>query len=260
MSFSFCRESLDKIYSLYNRREYVHPDPIEFLYNYPKIEDREIAGLIASSLAYGRVKQILKSVGKVLDIIGQSPRDYVFNRPEAYIRKDFIEFKHRFTTGDDITEMLIAIAEVIGEFGSLNQFFLSGHHENNDLILPALGNFIGGINLGNSNSSHLLPSPVKKSACKRPLLYLRWMIRHDDVDPGGWHGVSQSKLLLPLDTHMYKICRKFGLTDRKQANLKTVLEITKKFSEICPEDPVKYDFALSRFGIRDELDYDCIIN
>jgi hypothetical protein len=58
--------ALEALYKRYNRRAFVHPDPLEFLYDYPAVEDREIVGLIAASLAYGRVAQILKSVSSVL--------------------------------------------------------------------------------------------------------------------------------------------------------------------------------------------------
>ena len=90
-------------------------------------------------------------------------------------------------------------------------------------------------------------------------MYLRWMIRKDDVDPGCWKGISPSKLVIPVDTHIHRICRKLRLTRRKQADLKTALEITEKFRRIAPDDPVKYDFVLTRFGIRDDLDYEGMI-
>ncbi|MCK4719805.1 DUF2400 family protein, partial [bacterium] len=107
---------------------------------------------------------------------------------------------------------------------------------------------------------HLLPDPGKGSACKRMNLYLRWMVREDDVDPGGWGKVSRSRLLVPLDIHMFRICSMLNLTCRKQANLLTVMEITNAFREINPDDPVKYDFAITRLGIRDELNPGTFIN
>jgi len=85
-------------------------------------------------------------------------------------------------------------------------------------------------------------------------LFMRWMVRRDDVDPGGWKAVKPADLIVPLDTHMHKIGLKFGLTKRRQANIKTAVEITKGFSRFSPKDPVKYDFALTRFGIRNDLE------
>ncbi len=110
-----------------------------------------------------------------------------------------------------------------------------------------------------SRFGHLVPSPEKGSACKRLLLYLKWMIRKDDVDPGGWN-LDPSKLVVPLDTHMYYITSKLGFTNRKSADLKTALEVTDVFKKISPNDPTKYDFALTRLGIKNELDRDEFIN
>ena len=100
----------------------------------------------------------------------------------------------------------------------------------------------------------LLPCPEKGSACKRFHLFLRWMVRNDAVDPGGWDGISASKLIVPLDVHMHRICMRLGLTSRAQADLKTALEVTGRFRAIVPEDPVRYDFALTRIGIRNDID------
>jgi len=82
------------------------------------------------------------------------------------------------------------------------------------------------------------------------------MVRKDDVDPGGWENVSPSRLIIPLDVHMHRICLKSGLTERKQANMRTALEITSFFKKLAPRDPVRYDFALTRLGIRDDIDPD----
>ena len=91
--------------------------------------------------------------------------------------------------------------------------------------------------------------PSAGSACKRLNLYLKWMIRNDQVDPGCWKKIPPSKLVMPLDTHIFRICSNLGITKRKSADMKTALEITSFFRSINPEDPIKYDFALTRPGI-----------
>ena len=98
-----------------------------------------------------------------------------------------------------------------------------------------------------------MPDPSKGSACKRLALYLRWMVRNDEVDPGGWKMVDPSALLIPLDTHMFNICTTLGLCSRKAADGRSAIEITEAFKKVCPEDPVRYDFALTRFGIRSDM-------
>jgi uncharacterized protein (TIGR02757 family) len=99
-----------------------------------------------------------------------------------------------------------------------------------------------------------LADPARGSACKRLHLFLRWMVRRDEVDPGGWESVARSKLVVPLDAHMYALARRLGLTGRGQADGRTALEVTAAFRAINAADPVKYDFALTRVGIRTEMD------
>ncbi len=249
------RKKLDDLYDQYNRRRYVHPDPLEFLYNYEHIRDREIAGLVASSLAYGKVAQILKSVSRVLETMGGSPFDYLCSTPESEIILHFQSFIHRFAKGAHLSALLIGIKHMIADYGSIYNCFISGFASSDESIVPALTVFSKKIIEATDDCcpGHLMPCPDKGSACKRLNLYLRWMVRCDDVDPGGWHGISASKLIVPLDTHMFRISGKLGLTERKQANLLAAIDITEGFRRWSPSDPVRYDFSLTRFGIRNDL-------
>ncbi len=245
---------LERLYRLYNRRELVHPDPLEFLYNYPDPLDREIAGLLASCLAYGRVTQILKSISTILSRMGPSPAQFLRTSTKASLEETFAGFKHRFTKGKDVAMALVGAREIIKNHGSLGNFFTGLVGADDQTVIPALSRFLKEIGRHlPAGSSFMLPHPDRGSACKRPLLFLRWMIRRDEVDPGGWNGVPPSKLVIPLDTHMYQVAKALGFTGRKQANLKTALEVTEAFSMLCPEDPVKYDFALTRFGIHPDM-------
>jgi len=253
------KKKLDNLYNKYNRRRYVHPDPLEFLYSYKKIKDREIAGLIASSLSYGRVAQILKSVSLVLDKMNPSPYLFLNNSTYESIYRAFVGFKHRFAGSGELAALLWGIKNVIDRFGSLHKCFSGGLSKDDDTIIRAMTFFSTQLTSGENKPGHLVAMPEKGSACKRMNLFLRWMVRKDRVDPGGWGGVPLSKLIIPLDTHMHRISIALNLTKRKQANMHTALEITSGFKKIVPEDPVKYDFALTRLGIRDDLDIDCVI-
>lgn len=241
---------LENLYNRFNHRSFVHPDPLEFLYDYRDTGDREIAGLIASSLAYGRVTQILKSVGWVLEKTGKNPRDYLLNSVDSDIISDTRGFKHRFTTDDELASFLIGIRTVLKKYGSLGSCF-KGCYVDDNTVLPTLLAFIKELRSGDCKSyNSLLPKPDGKCAYKRLNLYLRWMIRRDNVDPGGWDGLCPSMLIIPLDIHMYNISVYHELTSRKQADMKTALEVTASFRKIEPEDPVKYDFALTRENIQ----------
>ena len=109
-------------------------------------------------------------------------------------------------------------------------------------------------------SSSLLPDPDRGSACKRLHLFLKWMVRVDAVDPGGWTVLPPSALVVPVDTHMHRIGLALGLTERGQADIRTALEMTEAFSLVRPDDPVRYDFALTRFGIRPDLDMEALLS
>ncbi|MCD6328648.1 TIGR02757 family protein [bacterium] len=256
-------QTLERLYERYNRREFVHPDPVEFLYGYEDPCDREIVGLIASALAYGRVAQILKSVSYVLERFGPAPREFLLQSSEDDLRSLFSHFKHRFTTGDDVAEMLIGAKRLIEHYGSLYHCFVAGLMDEHETVLPALATFaealMSGQKAGGRRNS-LVPSPKLGSACKRLNLFLRWMVRKDEVDPGGWGDVPKSKLIVPLDTHIHRIGLALGFTNRRNADMQCALEITNAFKRFAPFDPVRYDFALTRLGIRRDADLECFLN
>lgn len=244
------KEFLERIYGIYNRKEYVHPDPLEFLYRYSEPCDREVVGLIASSLAYGRVEQILKSVEKALDPLGENPAKKLCGLTASRLSSVYRGFKHRFTTGEDLASLLTGAGHIIRAKGSLGAQFMSYISHADISVLPAMSRFVQDIGC---ISSFLLPTPADGSACKRFNLYLRWMVRKDKVDPGGWSGIPKRLLIVPVDTHIANISREFGISQRKTAGMGMALEITDYFRRISPDDPVKYDFCLTRFGIRPDM-------
>ena len=243
------KDILEKLYLEYNRREFVFTDPIQFLWNYDDPRDREIVGLISSSLAYGRVAQILRSVYSILEKMPR-PARFLRNATLVSLERAFAGFRHRFTTGKDLAAMLHGAKLAMEKHGSLNDCFLKGLSDSDETILPALQSFVRELSADEmTGPNYLLPLPSRGSACKRSNLFLRWMVRKDEVDPGCWKSVSASKLIIPLDTHMANICKALGATKRKQANMKTAIEITDFFRNVDPEDPVRYDFGLTRLGM-----------
>lgn len=246
---------LEAFYCRYNHREFVHPDPLEFLYRYDRLEDREIVGFVASSLAYGRVAQILVSVERIVAVMGPNPQRMLHDVSRSRLRRALCGFVHRFADAASMEALLWAIRCVLKRYGSLNRCFQEGYDASAPTVLPALGRFTAQLKAcGSERAGHLVPDPEKGSAAKRLHLFLRWMVRQDRVDPGGWDFVSQGQLLVPLDVHMKRVAARLGLTRRKAADLKTVLEVTNGFRAVVPTDPVRYDFVLSRLGIRDDLD------
>ncbi len=249
------KKKLESIYSNFNQRKYVDPDPLLFLYDYPEKKNREIAGFIAACLAYGRVEQIMKTVSHVIAKLNPCPFDYLMERRKKDIARDFKDFQYRFSKDVHLINLLWGVKEVIIRFDSLENCFYKGWTLEDETILPGLIFFSQQIDKS-QNAGHLLADPLKKSACKRSLLYLRWMVRKDIVDPGGWEKISPSQLIVPLDTHMHKIGIMLGFTKRKSPDMKTALEITKGFKKFEKNDPVKYDFCLTRFGIQRDMNMD----
>jgi len=253
------KDVLERLYARYNRRDAIKPDPMQFLYRYSNRADMEIAAFLAAELAYGRVQQIERSLTNLLGRMGDSPFEFVRDFGEQK-RAKLKDFKHRFTSGDDISDLLSLLKKVLNQHGSIEKFFLQGYNFNDKNIIPALSKFCDSlldIYIRTHNGSvrrevaYLLSRPAAGSACKRLNLFLRWMVRNDGVDAGLWNSIDKTKLIVPVDVHMARLCRLLGFHDRKTISLKAAVKITESFAEIEPTDPVKYDFALSRIGILD---------
>lgn len=193
----------------------------------------------------------MRSVKTILSLLGDEPTKTLDSKSDSWIKKNTSGFVHRFAKSENITGLLISIREIRKKYKSIENCFLSGFDKNDETILNAACNFTKIIHEAAYpyEPKHLMPLAEKKSACKRLNLYLRWMIRNDEVDPGWWK-IDKSTLIIPLDTHMHKIAIEYGLTEKKSGSMNTAIEITKGFKKFCPEDPVKYDFALTRQGIR----------
>ena len=247
------RIALDRLYSRYTRRELMAPDPVAFLHGHGDVRDREIVGLVASCLAYGRAAHISKSVARVLRCM-PSPSRFLRGATRRSLEHLLAGFKHRFTTEDDMVMLLLAAKHAIERYGSLEDCFVAGLGAQDETVVPALTAFVEELTGG--RPSYLLPCPTRGSACKRLHLFLRWMVRQDAVDLGGWDRVPASRLIIPLDTHMHRIGLALRATESKQANLRTAIEMTAAFRTIAPRDPVRYDFALTRLGIRADTDMD----
>ncbi|MFQ5899949.1 MAG: TIGR02757 family protein [Thermodesulfobacteriota bacterium] len=256
---------LDDLYAAYSIN-YLSSDPLEFVHRFEDPRDKEIVGLIASSLAYGNVERIIKSINSVLNGMEDTPYAFILSYNPYRDSKRFSSFIHRFNSGEDIACLISFIKQIIERHGSIRDFFLTGYKDDDPNIRPALQSFVdrvlsldaspfygGGFLPKKAGVRFLFPSPENGSPCKRLNLYLRWMIRRgDSLDTGLWNKVSPDKLIIPLDTHIARISRYIGLTRRKTQDWKMAEEITGGLKRLDPEDPVKYDFALCRLGILKE--------
>jgi uncharacterized protein (TIGR02757 family) len=257
------KQTLDDIAAARSPR-YLANDPLSFCHRFADPADQEVAALIASSLAYGAISVILKSLETVFALVGNSPASFCDQFEPQRGLQEFGSFKHRFNDGRDLCALFWAIRTMRRQAGSIEQFFLRSSLPEED-VTAALNGFCrdvlsldyslvfgrSGIP-ADSYFPFFFPSPRSGSACKRLCMFLRWMVRSNDgIDLGVWHSVPPSRLIIPVDTHICRIARYLGLTARKQADWKMAVEITTALRRLDPDDPVKYDFALAHLGISD---------
>jgi uncharacterized protein (TIGR02757 family) len=263
------RRRLDALYLQYDHR-HVTPDPLEFVRAQASVPDREVVGLIASSLAYGNVTQIKKSIGFVVGALGPGPADGVRRLDPRSARERLGGFKHRFNDARDVACLLFFIRQMTEAHGSVEGFFAAGDDPSSADVAPGLTSFTaralaldhGGLyGRGplprDAGVRFFFPSPESGSACKRLNLFLRWMVRRDSVDLGVWSRVSPARLVMPLDAHVFAIARRVRLTRYRSPGWPMALDLTRRLRRFDAQDPVKYDFAFHRMGLwkrRSEID------
>lgn len=261
MDMETLKSHLERLYATYNH-SFLKSDPLWFVHRFKDNRDREICGLIASGLAYGNVEGIKRSIERVLGIMGWEPFAFTARFNPARHKKAFLNFKHRFTSGEDIMCLLYFARQMVDGCGSIGGFFMRGYSPEDENVKNPLSSFseralsldsgriYGAKKLPlRAGVRFLFPSPANGSPCKRLNLYLRWMVRKDSLDFGIWKGIGPDKLVIPLDTHVARISKYIGLTERRTADWKMAEEITENLKRLDPGDPVRYDFSISRLGI-----------
>jgi len=274
---------LERIYREFHREPYLEWDPLEIVLRYRDPWDMEAAALVGALLAYGNVKQIRRSVSRALEVMesragslsgfvrGLSGRDGWKQGMDA-----FRGFRHRFNGARDVVLLLRLLAESWRRHGSLGAQFVAGLEPRDEDFGAALDRLVGEwkrwaprLCAGRPAASfyYLLSSPSDGSCCKRWCMFLRWMGRKDELDPGLWtadgplartfprgRALGPERLVIPLDTHTGRICRVLGLTDRRTLGWKAAIEVTRRLREVDPGDPVRFDFAICRLGMLEHRD------
>lgn len=234
----------------YNTPEFIASDPIRIPHKFSKKEDIEISGFLTATIAWGNRKSILNNAEKLMDIMDNSPHDFILNHKESDLEKT-IGFVHRTFNNEDLIYFVKALKNVYRNHNGLEGIFNS--HAEKNTLQPAIHHF--------KNIFFELPhqkrtekhvsDPLKNSAAKRINMFLRWMVRQDNsgVDFGIWKSISPAKLSCPLDVHSGTVARKLNLLKRKANDAKALAELDSNLRKMDPEDPVKYDFALFGLGV-----------
>lgn len=247
------RQCLDALLEDFRRQLAVSRDPVGFVHRYTLPQDQEVVGLVAASLAFGNVVSVRRSVERVLEELGPEPAALATDADPRELSRRLRGFSHRIYRGEHLARMLSGAGELLRAHGSLGNAFASFHQDTGD-FREGLARFADALRgeARDRSTRHLVSDPRAGSACKRLLLYARWMIRPaDQVDLGLWP-IAPSELVIPVDTHIHRISRNLGLTQRRTTSWATAEEITAALRQLDPEDPVKYDFALCHLGVSRE--------
>jgi uncharacterized protein (TIGR02757 family) len=244
------KEFLDEKVELYNNPNFIESDPIQIPHQYTLKEDIEISGFLASTIAWGNRKMIINNSKKMMDLMGNSPYDFVMYSNENDLNR-LENFVHRTFNGQDFVGFIKSLKNIYENHGGLESIF--DKHQGNDSMQNAIVEFkkiFFEIPHHNRTEKHI-SDPSKNSSSKRINMWLRWNCRQDNkgVDLGIWKSISPSLLSCPLDIHSGNVARKLGLLTRKQNDAKALLELDFNLRKLDKKDPVKYDFALFGIGV-----------
>ena len=245
------RELLERLYDRYDRPEFIEADPISVPHRYTDRADREVAGFLAATIAWGNRKAIVRSGHRMMQAMDDAPADFVRNASERELAL-LDRYVHRTFNGSDLRDFILALRRLDAAFGGIGAFFESRYEATGSMpqVLAEFRREFFACDHAPRCEKHL-SSIEKGAACKRLCMYLRWMVRRDDrgVDFGEWRRIPMSALYLPLDVHTGEVGRALGLLARRQNDWRAVEEITAALRTFDSHDPVRFDFALFGAGI-----------
>lgn len=254
------KEQILQSYQQYHSLQYLSTDPLTVVHRFKNTIDLEVVALFSALLSYGRVPLIIRAIEGILLICNNAPHTYALNTTFEEKLEHFASFKYRFNPGCDIAILLEIYKKCILKDGSLGNTMTRHFRSGDKSLKETLTSFSEEVremafNLteeSNKSFNTLFPSPKSGSACKRLCMFMRWMVRSDEIDFGVWNEIPTSVLIIPLDTHIGTISHELDLTKRKSPDWKCAEEITAQLRKLDKDDPVKYDFSLCRIGILKE--------
>lgn len=242
--------AIEELVREYETANFIKDDPVQFPHRYNRSrQDSEIAGFIASLLAYGNRKVFIKKLNELFCNIAQNePYNFIMNFEPGVLGN----FNYRFGTTDDFAQVFKIMRNLYEKDGGLEALFKYGYKnpQEGNMFIPVCDYFYSrAADKAGQGFYFMIPNPRNGGAMKRMCMYLRWMVRKGVVDLGLWNFIPASELLIPLDVHVGRISREMGLLTRKANDFKAVLELTNKLKEFDAQDPVKYDFAMFGYGV-----------
>jgi uncharacterized protein (TIGR02757 family) len=258
--------SLDTLYRDYNREESAS-DPVHRVRPFADPRDREIAGFCAAALAFGRVASVLHTIDTLFRILGPQPAEFVRRFDPGASHPELRAMVHRWTRGEDIAALLWVLRQMLERSGSIEGFFLEGDsagREGDSAGTPDVSAALDSFSTRalaldirraygrvprRPGVCYFFPRPSAGSACKRLNLFLRWMVRRDEVDLGVWTRLSPARLIVPLDTHVIRLGRCLRLTRYVSPGWRMAADITASLRNLDAADPVRFDFSICHVGM-----------
>lgn len=247
------KQQLDQQTLFYNQVEFIESDPISIPHQFVQKQDIEVSAFLVSTIAWGNRKAIIRSGLRIIDLMNHSPYDFVMGYNEADL-KQLRSFVHRTFNGQDLIYFIQSLRNIYLVHGGLeNVFAESGNVSIKEKIIHFRRVFF---ELGSvDHSTKHISNPAIGSAAKRINMFLRWMVRNDNigVDFGLWKQILPEHLMCPLDIHSGRTARSLGLLNRKSNDWRAVEELTAALRIFNPTDPVVYDFALFGMSLNKKL-------
>ena len=248
------KEFLDSKVEQYNQPAFIPDDPISIPHLFTKKQDVEISGFFAAIFSWGNRTTIIQKTKELMSLMDNSPYAFCLNHSPREL-KNLMSFKHRTFNATDLLYFIHFLQFHYRKYPSLeNAFFRNTSMEANNIVEAALNGFCQyffSLEDAPARTHKHIASPQKKSSCKRLNMFLRWMVRQDTkgVDFGIWKKIQPSQLICPIDLHVARVAKKFGLLMRNQTDWQAALELTDHLYKLDKDDPVKYDFALFGLGV-----------
>jgi len=251
MTHDELKELLERLYDRYDRADFIESDPISVPHRFASRDDREIAGFLAATIAWGNRKAIVRSGIRMMQYLDNAPCDFVLHATERDLALSD-RCVHRTFNSSDFIDFVRAIRTIYHRHGGIGRLVESRYAATGDMR-RVLSDFRREFLMA-PHASHCekhLSSIDRGASCKRLNMYFRWFVRRDDrgVDFGEWRSIPMSALYLPLDLHTGNVGRALGLLGRRQNDWRAVEEVTEALRGFDPSDPVRYDYALFGAGI-----------
>jgi len=246
---------LEDRFNKYNQPNFIPNDPISIPHYFNRKQDIEISGFFAAILAWGQRVTIIKKCRELMTRMDNAPYDFIQQHQESDL-KILLGFKHRTFNDTDLLYLVYFLQQYYSTHHSLEAAFTgNGTILNQKERLIHFFDTVFGLPEAPRRTCKHISTPARKSACKRINMYLRWMVRRDDmgVDFGIWQNIKPADLICPCDVHVGRVARKLGLITRAQTDWETATELTRHLQQFDPNDPVKYDFALFGLGIEEKF-------